>query len=55
MTNKDITQYDSVLLDACKKYMRITDTSPEDFVKELMDLASQYVDHLPDEILLPNL
>ena len=51
MTDMNTTEYDAVLLSTCKKYIQITGSTPEDFVKELMDLASQYVDQLPEEIL----
>jgi len=51
MTDVNTTEYDAILLSTCKKYIQITDSTPEDFVKELMDLASQYVDQLPEEIL----
>ena len=51
MTDVNTTEYDAILLSTCKKYIQITDSTPEDFVKELMDLASQYVDQLPEELL----
>lgn len=54
MTNLNSTQYDSALLVASKKYIQVTDSTPELFVKELMNLASQYIDHLPEEILSPD-
>ncbi|WP_415906258.1 hypothetical protein ACMXYX_15830 [Neptuniibacter sp. QD72_48] len=51
MTKPNTTEYDAALLTVCKKYIDVTDTTPELFVKELMNLASQYIDHLPEEIL----
>jgi len=51
MTDVNTTEYDAILLSTCKKYIQITDSTPEGFIKELMDLASQYVDQLPEEIL----
>jgi hypothetical protein len=51
MTTLNSTDYDRALLLACKNYIRITEATEEAFINELMDLASQYVNHLPAEIL----
>lgn len=41
MTNIYNTEIDNLLLETCKDYMLITETSPSDFSEELMNLASQ--------------
>jgi hypothetical protein len=41
MTNIYNTEIDNLLLQTCKDYMLITETSPSDFADELMNLASQ--------------
>jgi len=45
------TNYDTALLAACKHYMRITETKPESFIKEICELTEQYCKSLPDEII----
>ncbi len=41
MTNIYNTEIDNLLLEVCKDYMNITETTPAAFADELMDLASQ--------------
>lgn len=52
MTTRNSTQHDEALLIACDKYIQVTDTNPESFVDELMNLASQYLENYPSDNLL---
>jgi len=45
----DITNEDKILLHACRRYMAVTETDPLNFCKELIDLASQAIDHAGDD------
>lgn len=51
MTVRNYTKSDEALLVACKHYIRITQSSDEHFIREILDLASQYCDQLPSEII----
>ena len=46
-----LTREDKILLLACRRYIEVTQTTPDGFCHELFDLASQFIDHQGKDFL----
>lgn len=54
MANNNLTKNDQTILMAAKKYIQTTESTTEQFVSELMNLAGQSLEHYGENLIEEN-